>query len=172
GISDAAAPHIASETAPEPVKDAPLASSTAPTSDDPAPASIDEDRGDWRADTATGARAEGDADALFDQIANHAVVDQGVMDGLLALAALPAEAAVADAPAHDPAVTAVLADAVGGNNAVDQLIDAVAGGAVAQQAAEPPAFDLAHFLDQRVMPDAAIIPHQAIEHELQQLATA
>jgi hypothetical protein len=65
----------------------------------------------------------------------------------------------------------VLADAVEASNAVDQLIDAVAGGAAAQ-AAEAPAFDLAQFLDQRVMPDAAIVPHQAIEHELQQLATA
>ncbi|SBV34979.1 protein of unknown function [uncultured Sphingopyxis sp.] len=171
GISDAATAHIAGAAASEPTKAALPAPSTASESGDPAPASIDEARGDWRTDAGADDRDEGGADALFDQIAEHAAPDQGVMDGLLALAALPAEAVAADAATHDPAVTAVLADAVEASNAVDQLIDAVAGGAAAQ-AAEAPAFDLAQFLDQRVMPDAAIVPHQAIEHELQQLATA
>jgi len=94
------------------------------------------------------------------------------MDGLLALAALPAEAAIADAAAHDPAATAVLAEVIEGSNAIDQLIDTVAGGGTVQEAVEAPAFDLAQFLDQRVILEAGIVPHQAIEQELHQVAAA
>ena len=94
------------------------------------------------------------------------------MDGLLALAALPAEAGVADAAAHDPAATAVLAEVIEGANAIDQLIDTVAGAGTAQEAVAAPVFDLAQFLDQRVVSEAAIVPHQTIEQELHQVATA
>ncbi|WP_326914036.1 beta strand repeat-containing protein [Sphingopyxis chilensis] len=173
GISGATTPPIANETALESVEDAPSVLSTAATPDDPAAASIDEDRGDWRNDTGTDAPAERDADALFDQVADHIAPAHGLMDGLFALAALPADAGVADAAAHDPAATAVLAEVIEGRNAVDQLIDAVAKGGAAQVAGgETPAFDLAHFLGQSVAPGAAIMPHPAIEQDLHQLATA
>lgn len=144
----------------------------AATHDDAAPASIDTDRGDWRTDAAGDADADRGADALFDQVADHAAPGQGVMDGLLALAALPAEAAIADAAAHDPAATAVLAEVIEGSNAIDQLIDTVAGGGTVQEAAEAPAFDLAQFLDQRVILEAGIVPHPTIEQELHQVAAA
>ena len=129
----------------------------AATHDDAAPASIDTDRGDWRTDAAGDADADRGADALFDQVADHAAPGQGVMDGLLALAALPAEAAI---------------EVIEGSNAIDQLIDTVAGGGTVQEAAEAPAFDLAQFLDQRVILEAGIVPHPTIEQELHQVAAA
>src|SRR3546814_19086741 len=70
------------------------------------------------------------------------------MDGLLALAAPPAEAAIADPAAHDPAATAVLAEVIEGANAIDQLIDTVAGGGAVREAAEASVLDLAPLLDQ------------------------
>ena len=94
------------------------------------------------------------------------------MDGLLALAALPAEAGVADAAAHDPAATAVLAEVIEGANAIDQLIDTVAGGGAVREAAEAPVFDLAQLLDQSVIFEAGNVPHPTVEQELQQLAAA
>ena len=167
----AVATHIVAETAPERVEEARPVPPAA-THDDAAPASIDTDRGDWRTDAAGDADADRGADALFDQVADHAAPGQGVMDGLLALAALPAEAAIADAAAHDPAATAVLAEVIEGSNAIDQLIDTVAGGGTVQEAAEAPAFDLAQFLDQRVILEAGIVPHPTIEQELHQVAAA
>ncbi|QCB53349.1 tandem-95 repeat protein [Sphingopyxis sp. PAMC25046] len=167
----AVAPHIVAETAPERVDEARPVPPAA-THDDAAPASIDTDRGDWRTDAAGDADADRGADTLFDQVADHAAPGQGVMDGLLALAALPAEAAIADAAAHDPAATAVLAEVIEGSNAIDQLIDTVAGGGTVQEAAEAPAFDLAQFLDQRVILEAGIVPHPTVEHELHQVAAA
>ncbi|MDT7530621.1 VCBS domain-containing protein [Sphingopyxis sp. SE2] len=167
----AVATHIVAETAHERVEEARPVPPAA-THDDAAPASIDTDRGDWRTDAAGDADADRGADALFDQVADHAAPGQGVMDGLLALAALPAEAAIADAAAHDPAATAVLAEVIEGSNAIDQLIDTVAGGGTVQEAVEAPAFDLAQFLDQRVILEAGIVPHQAIEQELHQVAAA
>ncbi len=170
-IARAAAPHIAAETAPERAEEARPAPSTT-THDDAAPASIDEDRGDWRTDAGGDAGPDDNAGALFDQVADHAAPGQGLMDGLLALAALPAEAGVADAAAHDPAATAVLAEVIEGANAIDQLIDTVAGAGTAQEAVAAPVFDLAQFLDQRLVSEVAIVPHQTIEQELHQVATA
>src|SRR3546814_15714412 len=51
------------ETAPEPMEERLPSSPTAAMPDDPASASIDEDRGDWRTDTGTDARADGGAAA-------------------------------------------------------------------------------------------------------------
>ncbi len=86
----AVATHIVAETAHERVEEARPVPPAA-THDDAAPASIDTDRGDWRTDAAGDADADRGADALFDQVADHAAPGQGVMDGLLALAALPAD---------------------------------------------------------------------------------
>ncbi|MFC3784741.1 VCBS repeat-containing protein [Sphingopyxis italica] len=170
-IARAVAPHIAAETAPEREEDARSAPSTT-AHDDAAPASIDADRGDWRTDAGGDAGPDDNADALFDQVADHAAPGQGLMDGLLALAALPADATIADAAAPEPAATAVLAEVLEGANAIDQLIDTVAGAGTAQEAAEAPAFDLAQLLDQSVILEAGIVPHPTIEQELHQLATA
>src|SRR3546814_8023234 len=49
-ISAAAAAHMVDETAPEPMEERLPSSPTAAMPDDPASASIDEDRGDWRTD--------------------------------------------------------------------------------------------------------------------------
>ncbi|HET6525359.1 VCBS domain-containing protein [Sphingopyxis sp.] len=166
-----AAPQVAAETAPEHAEAARPAPSTAATADEVAPASIDADRDDWRAAAANDADTGSDADALFDQVADHTMPDQGMMDGLLALAALPAEAGIADAATHDPAAAAVLAEVLEGGNAIDQLIDAVAGDGTAPDAGgEAPAFDLAQFLGESVAPGAAIMPHPTIEQDLHQLA--
>jgi VCBS repeat-containing protein len=165
-IARATAAQVTTETAPERAQEAQPARSAAVTADDAAPASIEADRGDWRADAGNDADTGGDADALFDQVADHAVADQGLMEGLLALAALPAEVA-----APGPVAAAVLAEVLEGDNRIDQLIDAVAGDGAAPVAdGEAAAFDLAQFLGQSVAPGAAIMPHSAIEQDLHQLA--
>jgi VCBS repeat-containing protein len=170
GTAPAAAPLAIGETAPERAQESRPAPSRLTRGDD-ATASMSADRADWRA-ADSDVDADANAQALFDQAAQHSLPDQALMEGLLALAALPAEAAVADAAAQNFAAKAVLAEVIESGDAMDQLIDAVAGSAAAQDRAEAPAFDLAQFLDQRVTPDAAIVPHQTIEHELQTLATA
>src|SRR3546814_13744750 len=109
------------ETAPEPMEERLPSSPTAAMPDDPASASIDEDRGDWRTDTRTDARADGGADALFDQVMDHAAPGPGPMDGLPALAARPADDVIAHAAAHDPATTALLPEPTRGGNARDHL---------------------------------------------------
>src|SRR3546814_15131839 len=88
------------------------------------------------------------------------------MDGLLALAALPAEAVIADAAAHDPAATAVLAEVIEGGNAIDQLIDTVAGGGAVREATEAPVLDLAQLLDQSVIFEAGNVPHRSEERRV------
>ena len=116
--------------------------------------------------------AEGDAsEALFDIAANPGEGHYGTMDGLLALGALAIPAAIV--AANDPAATAVLAEVLDEGNAIDRLIDAVAGSAPVELAhTGSPAFDLAQFLDQKVEPDAAFASPSPIELDLHQMATA
>ena len=145
--------------------------------DDASPASVDgaEDSG-WQNEPAN--PDTDTSDALFDMAGDHDAFGAGTtMDGLLSLAAVPAEAAVVApvAAAHDPAATAVLAEVLeGGDNAVDQLIDAVTGGHEPVQiaAGEAPAFDLAQFLDQKIAPDMAFPISQPLAAELHNVAAA
>ncbi len=112
----------------------------------------------------------GDSDALFDVADGHGP-GVGTMDGLLALAAVPVPAPAA--AAGDPAATAVLAEVLDAGNAIDRLIDAVAGPAPVEMAhAENPAFDLAALLDQNVTPEAAAVMPPSVELDLHQMATA
>ncbi|WP_414711932.1 DUF5801 repeats-in-toxin domain-containing protein [Sphingopyxis sp.] len=148
-----------------------------PHSDETSPAAIDgaEDSG-WRSE-ATDNADTGNPDSLADMIADRGSFDPGVMDGLLALAAVPAEAVAAgsDAAAHDPAAIAVLAEVLeSGGSTVDQLIHAVTGGPEPVQiaAGETPAFDLAQFLDQQIAPDVAFPTSQALEADLHAMAAA
>jgi len=146
-------------------------------SDDGSPAAIDgaQDSG-WRSETTDNADADS-SDSLADMIADRGSFDPGVMDGLLALAAVPADAVAAgsDAAVHDPAATAVLAEVLeSGGSAVDQLIHAVTGGHEPVQiaAGETPAFDLAQFLDQQVAPDVAFPASQPLAVDLHHMAAA
>jgi VCBS repeat-containing protein len=146
--------------------------------DDTNPASVDDTQdGGWQNEPANDADT-GASDALFDMVGDHGPFNGGTtMDGLLSLAAMPAEAPAvgAVAAAHDPAATAVLAEVLeGGDNAVDQLIDAVTGGHEPVQiaAGEAPAFDLAQFLDQKIAPDVAFPTSQPLEAELHNMAAA
>ncbi|KGB52625.1 Cadherin domain protein [Sphingopyxis sp. LC81] len=162
----------ASDSLAETPKTAAHDTSATPHSDEASPAAIDgaEDSG-WRSEPADNADA-GNSDSLADMIADRGSFDPGVMDGLLALAAVPAEAAAA---AHDPAAAAVLAEVLeSGASTVDQLIHAVTGGAEPVQVAagETPAFDLAQFLDQQIAPDVAFPTSQALEADLHQMAAA
>lgn len=144
-------------------------------SDDTSPASIDDaqDSG-WRSEPGNNADA-GNSDSLADLIADRGSFDPGLMDGLLSLAVAPAETATAesDAAAHDPAAVAVLAEVME-SGAVDQLIDAITGGFEPVQIAsgEAPAFDLAQFLDQKIMPDMAFPTSQPLEADLHAMAVA
>ena len=146
-------------------------------SDDASPAAIDgaEDSG-WRSEPADHADADS-SDSLADMIADRGSFDPGVMDGLLSLAAVPADTVVAgsDAAAHDPAAAAVLAEVLAsGASTVDQLIHAVTGGAEPLHiaAGETPAFDLAQFLDQQIAPDVAFPTSQPLAADLHQMAAA
>jgi VCBS repeat-containing protein len=146
-------------------------------SDDASPAAIDgaQDSG-WRSEPADNADT-GNSDSPADMIADRGSFDPGVMDGLLALAAVPADAVAAgsDAAAHDPAATAVLAEVLeGGASTVDQLINAVTGGHEPVQiaAGETPAFDLAQFLDQQVAPDVTFPTSQPLAVDLHHMAAA
>ena len=92
---------------------------------------------------------------------------------MLGLAAAEAAAAqAASVSAQDPAATAVLAEVLDAGNAIDRLIDAVAGPARVEMAhTENPAFDLAALLDQNVTPDAAAVVPPSVELDLHQMAT-
>src|SRR3546814_17783737 len=103
---------------------------------------------------------------------DHAAPGQGLMDGLLALAAPPAEAAIADPAAHDPAATAVLAEVIEGANANDQLIDTVEGGGAVRDGAEAAGFALAQLLDQNLIFEAVRGPTPTVELEHQTMAEA
>ncbi|MGH6632265.1 MAG: hypothetical protein ACREB0_02790, partial [Sphingopyxis sp.] len=146
-------------------------------SDEASPAAIDgaQDSG-WRSETTDNADAD-NSDSLADMIADRGSFDPGVMDGLLSLAAAPAEAALAgsDAAAQDPAAVAVLAEVLeSGGSTVDQLIHAVTGGPEPVQIAggEAPAFDLARFLDQQIAPDVVFPTSQPLEADLHNMAAA
>ena len=146
-------------------------------SDDASPAAIDGARDSgWRSETTDDADAD-NSDSPADMIADRGSFDPGVMDGLLALAAVPADAvaAASDAAAHDPAAVAVLAEVLeSGGSTVDQLIHAVTGGPEPMQiaAGETPAFDLAQFLDQKIAPDVAFPTSQPLEVDLHNMAAA
>ena len=151
--------------------------SATPHLDDTSPAAIDgaPDSG-WRNETAADADA-GNTDSPADMIADRGSFDTGVMDGLLALAAVSTEAVAAgsDAAAHDPAAVAVLAEVVESDGStVDQLIHAVTGGAEPVQiaAGEAPTFDLAQFLDQKIAPDVAFPTSQPMAVDLHNMAAA
>ena len=168
---------VGSETLGETADSAATAPSTAPSSDD-AGASSSDGVGDagWRADTGDNA-GSAQTDSLFDSIADRSSFEPGLMDGLLSLAAGPAETAVAgsDATAQDPAAVAVLAEVLeGGGSTVDQLIHAVAGGPETVQVAagDAPAFDLAQFLDQKIAPDVAFPTSQPLEVDMHNMAAA
>ncbi|WP_338424246.1 beta strand repeat-containing protein [Sphingopyxis kveilinensis] len=127
-----------------------------------------EDRGDRSNDH--GASDE-PAEALFDLSGHRAEGPGGTMDGLLALGEHPVAAVVA--ATEDPNANAVLAEVLDDGNAIDRLINAVAGAAPVEMAhGENPAFDLAQLLDQKVVPDAAFAPAHSIEIDLHQMATA
>ncbi|WP_447932829.1 beta strand repeat-containing protein [Sphingopyxis fribergensis] len=176
--SAATAPtNLASEDRAEPAQTAAPDTSATLHSDDASPAAIDgaQDSG-WRSEIADDTNA-GNSDSLADMIADRGSFDPGTMDGLLSLAAAPAEAAAvgADVAAHDPAATAVLAEVLeSGGSAVDQLIHAVTGGHEPVQiaAGEAPAFDLAQFLDQKIAPDVAFPTSQPLEADLHNMAAA
>lgn len=141
-------------------------------SDEASPAAIDgaQDSG-WRSET-TDEAATGNSDSLADMIADRGSFDPGTMDGLLSLAAAPADAV---ATAHDPAAVAVLAEVLeSGGSTVDQLIHAVTGGHEPVQiaAGEAPAFDLAQFLDQKIAPDVAFPTSQPLEVDMHNMAAA
>ncbi len=156
-------------------KTADLHSSSTLHADDLSAASIDEAQdNDWRADTPDNSDSA-ESNALFDMVADHGPSGSGVMEGLLALGALPAEAAPAAATvaAQDPAATAVLAEVME-TGAVDHLLDAIVGSGEPVQVAtgETPAVDLAQLLNQHVAPDVAFPVSQPLEQDLHNLASA
>jgi hypothetical protein len=128
----------------------------------------------WRGEDMI-AKDGGSTDALFDAPSATAGT-VSAMDGLLMLGLAAADAATAQAAsvsAQDPAATAVLAEVLDAGNAIDRLIDAVAGPARVEMAhTENPAFDLAALLDQNVTPDAAAVVPPSVELDLHQMATA
>jgi hypothetical protein len=138
-----------------------------------------DDRADsgWRSEDSGDADATG-SEALFDTVVNPASADQGLMDGLLALRAQPTpqpdEEAIAggDAAAEDPRASTILADVLE-SGGVDHLINAIAGGEPSQVATrDTPAFDLAQFLDQKLVPDVAFPTSQPLEQDMHNLAAA
>ena len=128
----------------------------------------------WRSDDVT-AKDGGSSDALFDAPSATpgaaAAMDGLLMLGLAAAEAVAAQAASVSAP--DPAATEVLAEVLDEGNAIDRLIDALAGSAAIEMAhAENPAFDLAQLLEQKVVPDAAFAAPPSADLDLHQMATA
>ena len=142
-------------------------------SEDARAAAIDDAQdSSWQTE-APSASDPAESNALFDMVADKGSSGSGVMEGLLALGASPAEAAPSVAAAHDPVATAVLAEVME-TGAVDHLIDAIVGRGEPLQvaASETPTFDLAQFLDQTVAPGTAFPISQPVEQVLHNLAQA
>ena len=152
---------------------APTHSATISDDDHVAAASLDSGDTGWRGGAGDDV-GTGGSDALFDVTADRGSFDPGLMDGLLALTAVPTEMAAEgpDVAAHDPAAAAVLADVLE-SGAVDQLIDAVTGsGAVQVASGEAPGIDLAQFLDQKIAPDVTFPTSQPLEVDMHNMAAA
>ncbi|MDO9363444.1 MAG: hypothetical protein Q7T60_11000, partial [Sphingopyxis sp.] len=169
------ASNVANDSLSDTPKIADLHSSSTLHADDVSAASIDDAQdNDWRADT-TDKSDTAESNALFDMVSDHGSSGSGMMEGLLALGAVPAEAAPAAAniAAHDPAATAVLAEVME-TGAVDHLLDAIVGSGEPVQVAtgDAPAANLAQLLDQHVAPDVAFPISQPLEQDLHNLASA
>jgi VCBS repeat-containing protein len=168
------ASNLVSDSGPEAPKTATPDHVATLHSDDVGAASVDgaQDSG-WRSETSDNSDPA-ESNALFDMIADRASSGSGMMDGLLALGAEAAPApSIADAAAHDPAATAVLAEVME-TGSVDHLLDAIVGsGEPVRVAADTaPAVDLAQLLGQHVAADTAFPISQPLEQDLHNLASA